>query len=390
MNKNRLKRLIAFLIFGFACPQAFAWSPNDVSVLLSLPLYSQMNEMLAPVSQGAKGELLPESIYDLFGQMEDAVVPKEIYDQNLKVIGIRIDPCFVEDALFVACRKQVRLVWQPLMESTATPKNPKPFTLDAAIHTFYEFDDTEWSILLKEWKTFSVGQETDALNVHPGISKAGFESDYWRKMRAVILRHCGKSNLVRATGMTVATVNNRRIWIFRGFDVVNSKAVPIRVARTRSMAQNFSFSLKNLDLTRFNEGKIRPVPPEDELNSVTANSEQFAAEGDLDAAKNLMISTLEFENPKRHNPGTLDCVSCHMAQSVRLWTERNFRLEPSFQEFDQARFKSSLSLNNNSVNPQDTNRMRAFGYFARDPIFSQRVINETAAVVEYLTQIAPP
>jgi hypothetical protein len=105
--------------------------------------------------------------------------------------------------------------------------------------------------------------------------------------------------------------------------------------------------------------------------------------------KKILITSLQFENPKTHNPGTIDCVSCHIAQATHLWVEKNFKTDLWSQELKPHQYQSSLNLKNNSINPSHTNRVRSFGYFEDEPIFSQRVINESAEVIKLLESTTP-
>ena len=102
----------------------------------------------------------------------------------------------------------------------------------------------------------------------------------------------------------------------------------------------------------------------------------------IDAAK----AAFKFENPKLHNPGTVDCVSCHVAQPARSFTMLQF---PSLQLDQLSRefvYTSSRNLLNQSPRQSQTNIVRAFGYFENSPFVAQRTINESAEVLNYFYQ----
>ncbi|OQW48507.1 MAG: hypothetical protein A4S09_04835 [Proteobacteria bacterium SG_bin7] len=58
------------------------------------------------------------------------------------------------------------------------------------------------------------------------------------------------------------------------------------------------------------------------------------------------LSAFRVENPNNHNPHTMDCVSCHTAQSARIWAVRQYpwlMLDPRGEQF---KFKSKFNLTN--------------------------------------------
>jgi hypothetical protein len=98
-----------------------------------------------------------------------------------------------------------------------------------------------------------------------------------------------------------------------------------------------------------------------------------------DAMKTALQTALDIENPRRQNPDTVDCASCHAAGPLRDRAE-NKGIAP----MGLVRFTSSwpLGLINQHELKGDPRRVRAFGYFGDRPAFSQRTVNETAAVAD--------
>ena len=92
--------------------------------------------------------------------------------------------------------------------------------------------------------------------------------------------------------------------------------------------------------------------------------------------------------PKLHNPGTVDCVSCHVAQPAKIWAMRQY---PWLQLDNVSRdiiYNSKLNIRNMSPMQMHTNIVRAFGYFMNQPFVAQRTINESAEVVNYLNGLS--
>ncbi len=53
-------------------------------------------------------------------------------------------------------------------------------------------------------------------------------------------------------------------------------------------------------------------------------------------------------------------------------------------DFNDVKFQSEFNLKNPTEKEIRPNQFRIFGYFVKEPAVSQRVINETAVVAEYL------
>ena len=199
-----------------------------------------------------------------------------------------------------------------------------------------------------------------------------------------MLKYCGDKNLVRVTGMRVS---GARMWSFLGFDRTDGVWTKMGIPRTQSTIQSFILFVDGMqDLKEF-QGTLSP-PPQDDLLfvSLVTNSREFKRKRPENEIKTLIQKNIQFENPRLHNPGTVDCVSCHMTQTVLLWGERSFQGWDWQNDFKNDRFSSLMNLKNESVNAFNANRVRSFGYFSDEPIFSQRVINESAMVATALSK----
>jgi hypothetical protein len=367
---------VALSLFLANFADAAPFGLNDVSILLPLPSSQAISSMLSPADQGAQGTLLPKDIYRHFPALDDRFDAESLYDNNFKVVGIRIDPCFFESPS-TTCRRQIRMVWQPLVVLRG-----KTSTLDASIHTFYEFNESEWRIVLKKWADIAKGDLSQGLQINPTLKSEGYTGATWTQLKKIILESCGDKSLTRVTGMQVTA---SRVWTFRGYDRSSGDWINMSIPRVNGTLQAFVLQPEVLfNLDQF-QGTLAPAPgSEDSFLSLIANSQDFKNRTSASDVSTLMSHVIQFENPGVHNPGTLDCVSCHLAQTTRLWGENNFPKWDWKNGFNSSRYPSDLNLENNSVNPFNVNRLRAFGYFDADPILSQRVVNETANVSKTL------
>ena len=115
--------------------------------------------------------------------------------------------------------------------------------------------------------------------------------------------------------------------------------------------------------------------------------------GEIDAPQEevqaLASELTAFEHPTKHNPGTLDCVSCHLAQTVLSFSYKQYPQFGLEDIFNKERYRNPVfNLENRSPKQGQTNIVRMFGYFESDPIVTQRTINESAEVAKSLMGIS--
>jgi hypothetical protein len=361
------------ILFAFMS-DAYAFDMNDASVLLPLPNARDLGELLSPATQGVGCALLPREHFEAGGDLVSGIANAELYSKYLRVVAIRLDPCFVEGVGPKPCRKLVRFVWQPVFATEAGQTS----TLDAAIHTFYKFRTaSEWNAVVNAWPKLKAEYAGLPLQPSPQISSEGFSGSYWQGLKSLLLKSVGNKNLVRVTFMSLPFDN---LWIFRGFDILNGERVEMEIPRIAQTRQTFALSL---DPKKY-EGGLDPKPPREKIwNIFLKDSDEIKVAGAIQEITDIADS---LNNPKQHNAGTLDCVSCHVAQGARRWAENDWRFK-DLTQFPNLYKNENANLENLTVSSK-TNRIRAFGYFGKESAISQRVINETAEVVSALNQ--PP
>ncbi len=384
------------LIVSICCAQIlFAQTQlgmNDISILLPLPqTTAELNLFLSPTSQNnvsQKNELLPANVFKFLPILTPMVDQEALYQNNLKVIGIRFDPCFGEGFTPVPCQAQIRLVWQPIYFRTDASGKNAVNTIDAAVHSFYNLDLATWNLVIAEVEAISATEKTAPLQVHPTILSEGLSGQYWKNLKTIVLKYAGAKNFVRATAMTVRM---ERVWGFQGVDFVQNKWTQIEIPtlkvpnRPEARVVNQSLFLEPdflLDLTEFKGGVSLMEVSNQTWFRLLSDSKKFAETQTEDEIVTALSHAHDLENPKKHNPGTIDCVSCHVAQTIRLWGDKHFSSWDAKTVFKNELYVNSVqNLKNTSVNPEHTNRLRAFGYFNDEPVISQRIINETAEIL---------
>lgn len=366
-----MKTFLFLLLSVFPVSASASWELNEVSFLFPLPGPAQANRLWDVRTNGVGGALLPRSIYDKLPMLVVWRDREWIYP-NLRVVGVRVDPCFQEGTS--PCRKQVRLAWQPMEELRG-----QWTTLDAAVHTFHDLDDASWTRLrdgLTALKTRFPMPPNLPLQVHPHLASSGPNGAYWQSFSRLILGVIGFGNLSRATVMTVNTEGT--VWVFTGFDIKNGEATRIPVARTNHVAQAFFFEPGDPLEYR---SSMNPFPANEApfLNLLSDSAKAEREMGEEEIAK-AVRSSLVALNPRRSNPGTIDCASCHAARAVPDWAAEKFPRWNWETMFGDDLFRGAGNLANTTVQPRRTNLLRAFGYFGTEPVISPRTVFESSLV----------
>ncbi len=359
------------------------WGLNDVSILYPLPESSSApGKLIPPQEHGLGGAWLP---YDMYRRLPpiDHGEPAERTYQALRVMGVRLDPCFKSEG---NCLPQVRLVWQPLTPAGygSTAQYGVPEAKDAAIHTLYTLTPAMFDTLLTDYaalvKATGVDLRNEALQIHPVLLKQGLDGPFATRLRALLARYVGPATFWRATAMQGLPGDDE--WSFTGFNVRDGVAQDLPIARIGSRSQRMQVA--QLDHSSFANGLVTPFPDVAEDNYLPDIMRERSMNRKPQSATALAIAIADIENPTKNNPDTVDCVSCHAAQPAGSLLFRNLSTLRSQPEVKAHVFQSALPLRNSGLHLADTHVLRAFGYADRDPAISRRVINESAAVVSQL------
>lgn len=345
---------------------------NDVSILLPLPAPALMDQPPSPNSLGNFGPLLPPDAQALLPALDPFRANTDVLPA-MRVVAVRLDPCMRGMVGVEGCQAQVRLVLQPLRVDAGAV-----LAEDVALHAFYRLTVAEFTQLLQAVRAWRVAHDGaprgGMLQVHPALATAGWGSAAAQQFRQLLLGSVGSERLQRLTFMQLQGLRNQ--WRFGGFDRVGSTWQPITIPHAGGTAQTFTNILVHSDLD-FNASLTPPARPADDFSLVFNSSQAIAASpAALSAAH---AATLRVDNPLKHDTRSMDCVSCHTASSARAWLQR----QGVGGESPGDRFPSlhPLGQSGGAFKPA---MLRAFGYFAAEPMISQRTVNETADVLHRL------
>jgi hypothetical protein len=104
---------------------------------------------------------------------------------------------------------------------------------------------------------------------------------------------------------------------------------------------------------------------------------------------------VQVENPKDNSADTIDCARCHLATDTEqviampLLSFNDTTSTLSFQPDGVHVTPSDMAITFRAGDAPFGVNIHVFSYVGTSPAISQRVVNETAAVVEYLDNVPP-
>lgn len=316
-----------------------ALAPADVSFLLPISGAAA----LSATTEGGHGVLLPRAVVDLAEALTRVDEPDDLYTA-LRVVGVRLDPCFVEGRGGEPCASQVRLVLQPVFADGAGA-----VARDAALHAFYAVPPAELAALAAALRDARLAIEGDAA---PGIVADPAAAV------ALVRAQVGAARLTRMTFMAVHASDEA--WTFGGFDLAaDGSAAPMAIPGVDEPEQHLTSTggTEALDETILPSPTIETALPPFLAALTRADMDAEGSTAALDGLRRLM-------SPVAHNPGTVDCATCHVATGALRYATRADAPDEVPAAYD------------------DTRNQRMFGWFGSTPSVSPRVLAETQAVLE--------
>jgi hypothetical protein len=365
---------------------------NDVSLLFPLP--ASENELaaglLAASTQGERGQLLPESLYQGVGPIAGSTgdglpgsQPVARYE-DLRIVALRLDPCFASlqpPADGEGCQNQLRLIAQEVGEGGAE---------DSALHLFYSVSRQELVDLARDIgqlrERYAPGKRLGKLAPHPVMLEQGLAGGMAEGVRQLVLAHAGLENLTRITRMSAI---GGPFWDFSGFDVKDGAAVSFAIPTLNGATeQTFDRNFGGVESVQ-PEATPASGSPDDFIRLMTVSTATGLSEAERTSS---LTSLLRVENPAHHSPDTIDCVTCHIATpTLKLVVEPILKVElpdvPERFETD-AELVDASELEPTFENDESFTNVHAFSYLGHNVGINQRTVNESAAVVIYLSRFA--
>ncbi len=381
-----LSTVLSFPLFA-STPK---WNLCDVSLLFPLDA-----KLLSPADSGSNGPLLSRALFDRVPPLTDTGVSRnEIYQNQLKLVSIRIDPCpnTFDERL---CSPEIRLIWQPVTKDEQTKEW---IGEDATLHSFYAISKSEFQefkVALMKWK---MANEQDGLStslmplgVHPALGRGPKRE----ALQSLLLKTVGEKNIYKLTFMSLLTRNVW--WRFGGIEKNGGTWARVKIPRITSPFQDIFNSALEENAPENNSGlkmntditlDIQDYPLEDNLLYLTSEGFRYNDERDQKVFFEKLSAIDRFRNPMKTNPTTLDCASCHYADNAKFYAESQFPSLKNIQTKDAFinPDKTLFDLENKTIGPKGTRLVRAFGYFQEKPSIGQRTINDSAMSADWMNK----
>ncbi len=369
---------------------------NDLSVLFPLPATAaELATGLRPTTPGVGGVLLPEAIFD-----QDGNGISIGYDQ-LRAVAFRLDPCFAHTGPLTDradCAAQLRIVFQNVSDR-GHAGSADIEAQDSGVHAFYALTNDQFDAAVRDVVAARSASNGDAdlgsLAVHPILAREGLSGPFATELAAILPRYAGAGALVKMTTFVglleledaprANAIEPTDFWTFQGFAIASGGVTPERIptldeATTMSISSEsgtpLEAAMNPTATTTTND--LSPLLSASSLGRMTSMQKQAA----FDAA-------LRVENPGTHSPNTIDCASCHLAQfAVQLVGEPMAGLSAAgnANAFVPDAMIPVADLAPLTALVQDsTINLHAFSYRGTGAMINQRVVNETALNVAFLT-----
>ncbi len=341
----------------------------DVTVVWPLPSSNDNREAQGFLQAGSLANgaaLLSRDLFDTIPALTRVDEPRALYE-SLVVVGARLDPCFREGRGAQPCSPNLRLVFQPVFLSASGQAEAR----DASIHAFYAADN-ERQIkgaieALAQARTESALPTARPLRVNP----LALSRENRLRVRDILLPVLGRARLVRVTSVGVHAANAG--WTFSGFDLANDGGQsPIVIPETAGATEQHLLSMQGPAISANVEP---PTASADDFSLLLDDAS--ARKATLPEREKAFDAAARIENPALHNPGTMDCVSCHLTAVARSAASKIEPLPPSPEAFRSARH--DLTPTATFENPQ---MIRALGYRFTELVISPRTIHESASVAD--------
>ncbi|HEY0711234.1 MAG TPA: hypothetical protein VGF45_01075 [Polyangia bacterium] len=363
---------------------------NDVSYLFPLPsVAAEIDALLAVDPKMVGPRFLTEAMMTTLLKEGGFTVQNTANELRglFRVVALRLDPCAGVTVVTnpAACRSEVRLVAQPLALENRTVQ-----ARDFAFHLLFQVSRAELDDLLRSLLALkALGQSLAgvALAPHPIMVREGLKGEFVKGVNALIVKHLAPSKLVKVALMTVGPTGDGTIWDFAQFVFQNGALVPKSIAGF--VADNghiVQVSVNSREDGRTNvieKGRQYGLPtPDPKIGFPMAlvDSDQATALS-TDALKVGLQRLRIIEDPAQSSVDRVDCGSCHFGMQASTYYQKLLGtavaatfVAPAGQNVEQ-----SVPANGNGRN------IRAFGYLDSQPVISQRVINESARVADWLS-----
>jgi hypothetical protein len=292
----------------------------------------------------------------------------------LHLVAVRFDLC--DRPLPGACPEiddaRMRLVFQPMFTDGLAQ--------DAGFHAFYAIrnDEIAGAVAALRELAMIAPPQTGALRVSPALGAANPEP-YATKLRAFVKRYGGEARLVRLTVNAQPEIAAQVRWELRGVEKKGDAFVDIPIGGSTAISESVILQGD----PGYNVTPVTDTPP-GLLGAIVQNTFESA---NTAQRRDYLAALAAVDNPMSHTAETVACVACHVSTVVMNMRATASVIEPLTIP---GRYTSKFDLSISGGNAATTRATRALGYLGRQPVISQRVVNDTAQTLKEIEERYPP
>lgn len=357
---------------------------TDVTILYPLPS-ADLAGLLRGTDKGMYGDLVPAAA---FAQIPGPLDPRpgratsragEAGRAGLFLVGLRLDPCFAAlgDVPASSCKNQARLIFQGVRA-----ENGKALGDDGAVHVFIDLDRAELLTFLREIlaaKEQAGGYAPGPLAVHPLMKQQGLGGAFAKALNQAVLRHGGESRVSRVT-FFLRTEARQSQWFFGIYDRKEGAFRRQGIATTLTQDQVLNAGISQGDELQGDTS----TPTSDKDNMLLLLDTGRTRAASPSARQAAYDAALRIENPLKHTPETIDCVSCHAATPARWATEKALGLS---SQGNANAYTSKRDLTFVGPPRPSLENVHALSYLDEEPGINQRTANESAEVADAMNRL---
>lgn len=353
---------------------------NDVTILVPLPGAIATPVILRAMDLAAEGTaLVPRALFDRIARDDTgrALLGPDSYGR-LHLVAVRFDLC--DRQLPGPCPEtedaRLRLVFQPLTDLSGGD--------DVGFHAFYAIANAEIGGAVTELRDLATTSRKTAsegpLSVSPALSAGDDEARlYAGRLRAFVTRYAGETRLVRLTVNAQPVTASQVRWLLRGVEKKGDAFVDIPMVGSAAIAQSVILS----GVADYNVTPLADLPPG--LAGVVRRASFDTADASTQRA--YLAALAAVDNPLSHTAETVPCAACHVSTVVMHARASAGAIDPLSLP---GRYTSKLDLSVAAGKSPETDRtLRALGYLARQPMISQRAVNESAQTLAEIERRYP-
>ena len=346
--------------------------PNDVTSLVPLPVTKATPVIMrGDELTDDKSPLVPRALFDRVAGVGASTpdVSAEAYDR-LHVVAVRFDLC--DHGAPGPCTfgggARMRLVLQPITDGFGAD--------DVGFHVFYNIPEAEVPRAVASLGELARIQGPTPGPVRPSPALVAGNAEYAKALRAFVARYGGEASLVRMTLNAQPIFAAAIRWTFRGVEKKGGAFEDMKITGTSETLQG---------VILLNEASYQVTPLVDTPAGLAAAIDKAKFDAAPEAEKRAMLSALAaVDNPLTHGPDTVACVACHASTVVAHTRAKASGID--LRSVSGA-YTSTRDLAVSGGKSATTDRtLRALGWLGKEPMISQRVVNDTALVLDDLAR----